>query len=96
MLDGAANFGPPNAPPTPGVGMSAMQLVVHTTDSTCSSPNGNAHEYLSGVGTDRITTDATSLVVGTTYISISPGFAKAADDGKAMRRVRCLAVKVTG
>lgn len=91
-----SSFGRPNAQPTTGVGMSPMQLVVHTTDSTCSSPNGNAHEYLSGVGTDTITSDATSLVVGTTYISISPGFAKAADDGKAMRSVRCLAVKVTG
>jgi hypothetical protein len=75
--------------------MRAMQLVVHTTDSTCSSPDGNAHEYLSGVGTTTLTVDVTSLVVGTTYISIAPGFAKGQADGKAMAWVRCLALEVT-
>lgn len=86
----------PNLQPAAGDNyMRAMQLVVHTTDSSCSSPNGNAHEYLSGVGTDTLVVDATSLVVGTTYVSINPGFAKGKADGKPMSWVRCLAVQVT-
>ncbi len=85
----------PNLQPADGDNyMRAMQLVVHTTDSSCSSPNGNAHAYLAGVGTDTLIVDATSLVVGTTYISIAPGFAKAKADGKAMRWVRCFALTV--
>ena len=85
----------PNLQPAEGDNyMRAMQLVVHTTDSSCSSPAGNAHAYLAGVGTDTLTVDATSLVVGTTYISIAPGFAKAKADGKAMRWVRCFPLTV--
>ncbi len=76
--------------------MAAMQLVVHQSDSTCSNPQGNAHEYQAGVGTDTLTVDATSLVVGTTYISISPGFAKSADDGTPMAWVRCIPIIVKG
>jgi len=68
---------------------------VHTTASTCSNPNGNAQKYLAGVGT-TITAEATSLVVGTTYISISPGFAKSAQGGIPMKAVACLALEVTG
>lgn len=85
----------PNLQPADGGNsMRAMQLVVHTTDSSCSSSSGNAHAYLAGVGTGTLTVDATSLVVGTTYISIGPGFAKAKADGTAMRWVRCFALTV--
>ena len=86
----------PSPPTTQDTYMAAMQLVVHQSDSTCSNPQGNAHEYLAGVGTDTLTVDATSLVVGTTYISISPGFAKSADDGTAMVGVRCIPITVKG
>lgn len=95
---GAAAAGPGSGASTvpPSDSMAAMQLVVHTTDSTCSSPKGNAQQFVAGVGTDTITVEATSLVVGTTYISISPGFVKAADDGKWLRSVPCLALQVRG
>jgi hypothetical protein len=75
--------------------MGAMHLVVHMTDSTCSTPEGNAHVFLSGAGTDTLIVDATSLVVGTTYSSITPGFAKSRVSGKPMAWVRCLALPVT-
>jgi hypothetical protein len=73
----------------------AMRLVVHMGDATCTHPNGNAHLYLAGVGTDTITVDATSLVAGTTYISIAPGFVRSADDGTANRAVACYPLPVS-
>lgn len=89
------NFDRPTTAPSTDTYMAAMQLVSHMTDSTCSSPNGNAHEYLSGVGTDTITVEATSLVVGTTYISISPGFVKNPVDGTPLKWVRCLGIAIS-
>lgn len=77
--------------------LTAMQLVVFSGDSACSTPAGNAHQYLAGVGTDTLTVEASSLVVGTTYISVNPGFAKsAASDGTAMAGVRCVPITVKG
>jgi len=73
-----------------------MSLIVYGRDSSCSTPAGNAHEYLSGMGTDTITTDATSLVAGTTYISIGSGFVKNAQDGTPNPTVSCIAIPVSG
>jgi len=85
-------------PVVPGtVNLAPLYLVVHAAgDSTCSTPNGNAHEYLAGIGTDTITTDATSLVAGTTYVSIASGFVKNAADGTENERVLCVAIAVSG
>lgn len=85
-------------PVVPGtVNLAPLYLVVHAAgDSSCSSPNGNAHEYLAGMGTDTITTDASSLVAGTTYVSIASGFVKNAGDGTENERVLCVAIAVSG
>lgn len=61
--------------------LAAMRLIVFGADASCSMPQGNAHEYLAGVGTDTITVDATSLAAGTTYILIGEGFVRDAADG---------------
>ena len=89
-------FDDPSRPPPTDHYMSAMQLVSHMSDSTCNAPNGNAHEYLSGVGTDTLRVEASSLVVGTTWISITPGFAKNPVDGTPMKWVRCIGIPISG
>jgi hypothetical protein len=48
------------------------------------------------MGTDTITTDATSLVAGTTYISIGSGFVNNAQDGTPNTAVGCTAISVSG
>lgn len=76
--------------------LAAMSLIVYGADRACSVPAGNAHEYLSGMGTDTITTDASSLVAGTTYISIGSGFVKSATGGAPNAPVACIPVSVKG
>jgi hypothetical protein len=72
-----------------------MRLVVHMSDATCTHPNGNAHVYLAGSGTDTITVEATSLVAGTTYVSLVPGFVHSTEDGTANRAVTCYPLPVS-
>ena len=74
--------------------LSAMSLIVYGADRTCSTPAGNAHAYLAGRGTDTITTDATSLVVGTTYISIGTQFVRDAATGVENAPVVCVGIPV--
>jgi hypothetical protein len=87
---------PPGGGPIPQDKTSPMNLIVFGADSGCSTPAGNAHEYLEGLGTDTITTDATSLVRGTTYIGIGAGFVKNVADGTFnTAAVSCLPISVT-
>ncbi len=74
--------------------LAAMRLIVYGADSTCSTPQGNAHAYLSGMGTETITTDATSLVAGTTFISIASGFVKGAKADTENAAVTCVGISV--
>jgi len=76
--------------------LAAMRLIVYGADSTCGTPAGNAHAYLAGVGTDTITTDASSLVAGTTYVSIIGGFVLNAQDGAENTTVNCIGIPVSG
>jgi hypothetical protein len=62
----------------PVTGGQPMDLVVYEGDPTCGTPNGNAHAYLSGNGTRTITAGASSLVAGTSYITIASGWAVSA------------------
>lgn len=93
--DGPGEYGPAG-PPLGTSSLAPMQLVFYGADSTCLSPLGNAHQFVSGLGTDSLTLDAVNLVVGTTYISISPGFVKGAAGDEAAAAVPCLAVIVNG
>lgn len=76
--------------------LQAMRVLVHGADSACRALSGNAHVYLAGQGTDTITVDATSLVAGTTYISVISGFVTSVDDGTPNRTARCVPVRVAG
>jgi hypothetical protein len=58
-----------------------LALIVFQGDGACSSPDGNGQDYLAGLGSDTVTVDASSLVPGTTYIAISPGFVRSVADG---------------
>ncbi len=101
--DKSTNGAPPSV-------LAAMGLVVFGADRSGSTPQGNAHEYLAGVGTDTVTTDATSMASGTTYVSIASGFVRSAADGtpnapvelkdhprnSAFPALSCIPVKVTG
>jgi len=84
----------PASPCCPEGYLAAMSLIVYGADSTCSTPAGNAHAYLAGMGTDTITTDATSLVVGTTYISIGSQFVRDAATGRENTPVVCVGIPV--
>jgi hypothetical protein len=75
--------------------LAAMSLVVYGSDPTCAVPAGNAHDYLAGAGTDTITTDATSLVAGTTYVTVHSGFVKNALDGTPNATAVCIPIQVT-
>lgn len=75
----------------------AMSLVVYgdTTRGCSTAPQGGAHEYLSGIGTDTITTDASGLVGGTVYITVGDGFVRSAADGTPYRSTGCIHISVT-
>ena len=92
--DGPGEYGSAGPPPD-NTRLAPMQLVFYRADSTCASPSGNAHQFLSGLGTNTVTLDAPDLVVDATYISILPGFVKGAARGEAVTAVPCTAVMVT-
>jgi hypothetical protein len=72
-------FDQPVVPGTEEPLSAAMRVVVFGADPSCSGPDGNAHQFLDGVGTDTVTVEASGLVPGTTYISIVSGFVNGVD-----------------
>jgi hypothetical protein len=91
-------FDRPVDPGGPDNSLNPMYLVVYGSDSTCRTPAGNGHAYLSGAGTPTITMgQVTSLVGGTTYITVASGLVRAAGAGKeANRAVACTPIAVQG
>jgi hypothetical protein len=86
----------PTQPPAGGsAGLNTMYLVVFEADPSCSSPNGNAHYFISGMGTATVTVEASSIVAPTTYIAIAEGFVKSVADGTYNRAVGCTAVAIS-
>jgi hypothetical protein len=91
-------FDRPVDPGVPQNGLIPMYLVVYGSDSTCRTRAGNGHSYLTGAGTSTITMgQVTSLVLGTTYITVASGLVRAAGAGKeANRAVACTPIAVQG
>jgi hypothetical protein len=87
----------PTQPPSAGSeGLNTMYLTVFGADSACSVPQGNAHYFISGIGTATVTVEASSIVAPTTYIRIAPGFVRSVADGTYNQAVGCTAVAISG
>lgn len=66
--------------------LAAMSLIVYGADRACSVPAGNAHEYLFGMGTDTITTDASSSSSAPPTSRSGPASSRAPPTARPTRR----------
>jgi hypothetical protein len=74
-------------------GGSPLDLVVFGADAGCTTPAGNAQSFVSGAGTATITATATSLIAGTTYITIASGWVTSSRDPTALNKpLGCTAI----
>jgi hypothetical protein len=69
--------------------------VVYSGDAACSTPQGNAQYFISGMGTATVVVEASSLVAPTTYIGIAEGFVRGVADGTYNEVVGCTAVSIS-
>lgn len=71
-----------------------MYLVVYGADSGCSRPDGNGQRFVAGGGSPTVTVEATSLVRGITYVTVSSGFVESTHGRVANRAQGCTAIRV--